>query len=72
MIRPSVTEEYERLAGKMFMSRSQLMGNALELGLSDMHALEALGVVRALGGVRKAQEHLREWRERQDAILQRA
>ena len=39
MIRPSVATEYEKLAGKMFMTRSQLMANALEMALDDIHML---------------------------------
>ena len=68
MIRPSVSEAYETLAGKMFMTRSQIMANALEIALDDFQLLEALGVVRAVGGIRKAQKFMDEWRNRQEAI----
>jgi len=68
MIRPSVAEEYEKLAGKLIMTRSQLMANALEIALDDIHMLEALGVVRVVGGMRKAQKFMDEWRNRQEEI----
>jgi hypothetical protein len=71
MIRPSVSEEYEKLAGKMFMTRSQLMTNALEIALDDIHMLEALGIVRAVGGIRKAQVFMEEWRKSQEEIVLR-
>jgi copper homeostasis protein CutC len=70
MIRPSVSEEYEKLAGKMFMTRSQLMANALEMALDDIHMLEALGVVRVVGGMVKAQKLVDEWRNRQEEMSQ--
>jgi hypothetical protein len=70
MIRPSVSEEYEKLAGKMFMTRSQLMANALEIALDDIHMLEALGIVRVCGGIRKAQVFMEEWRNKQKEISQ--
>jgi hypothetical protein len=70
MIRPSVSEEYEKLAGKLFITRSQLMANALDIALDDFHMLEALGVVRAVGGIRKAKKFMEEWQSRREEISQ--
>jgi len=70
IIRPSVAEEYEKRAGRMFMTRSQLMANALEIALDDIHMLEVLGVVRAVGGIRKAQIFMKQWRKSQEEISQ--
>ena len=68
MIRPSVSEEYEKLAGKMFMTRSQLMANALEIALDDIHMLEALVVVRVIGSAKKVQVFMEEWLKSQEEI----
>ena len=68
MIRPSVAAEYEKLAGKMFMTRSLLMANALEIALDDIHMLEALGVVRVIGSAKKVQVFMDEWRKSQEEI----
>jgi hypothetical protein len=64
MLRPSLANEYERLADKLHITKGQLMSNALEIALDDIHMLEALGVVRAVGGVRKLQEEMKGWRDR--------
>lgn len=68
MIRPSVSAEYEKLAGKLFITRSQLMENALTIALDDFHMLEALGVVRVVGSARKVQMLMDEWRNRREEI----
>jgi hypothetical protein len=70
-IRPSVVEEYSKLAGKMFMTTNQLMSNALVIALDDLHMLEVLGVVRAVGGIRQAKVLIEEWRQRREEIVLR-
>ena len=70
MIRPSIAEAYEKLAARMFMTKSQLMANALEIALDDLHMLEVLGVVRAVGSAKKVQMFMDEWRNRREEISQ--
>jgi hypothetical protein len=62
----NVAAEYERLAGRLRMSKSRLMSNALEAGLEDVQLLEKLGVVGAVGGVVKLKEEMEGWRDRKE------
>ena len=62
----NVAAEYERLAGRLRMSKSRLMSNALEAGLEDVQLLEKLGVVGAVGGVVKLKERMEGWRDRKE------
>jgi hypothetical protein len=64
-------EEYNKLAGKMFMTTNQLMFNVLVIALDDLHMLEVLGVVRAVGGIHKAKMMIEEWRKSQEEIVLR-
>jgi metal-responsive CopG/Arc/MetJ family transcriptional regulator len=46
MLKPSVVEEIDKLAGKLELSRSQLMSNLIESGLEDAKLLEKIGVLK--------------------------
>ena len=43
MLKPSTVEEIDRLASKLELTRSQLMGNLIESGLDDAKLLDRLG-----------------------------
>jgi metal-responsive CopG/Arc/MetJ family transcriptional regulator len=50
MLKPATVQEIDRLAKKLEISRSQLMGNLIQMGLDDAKVLEktgALWVVKA-------------------------
>jgi hypothetical protein len=43
----------------------------LVIALDDLHMLEVLGVVRAVGGIHKAKMMIEEWRKSQEEIVLR-
>ena len=45
MLKPSVVDEIDKYAEKYELTRSQLMGNLMELGLDELKALDKIGVV---------------------------
>lgn len=52
-------EELDKFAGKMGLSRNQLMNNLLRIGLEDLTVLDRLGIVRVGVGIRTMFEKLR-------------
>jgi len=46
MLRPSVVEEIDKIAGKLGLSRSQFMSNLLEMGLDDARLLQKAGLLK--------------------------
>jgi hypothetical protein len=44
MLRPSVVDEIDRLAGKADLTRSQLMSNFIELALDQAKIMEKTGI----------------------------
>lgn len=59
----------DRLAGKIGISRSQLIRNLLEIALDDAEVLESLGVFTLASWIRAMKESMR---ERRDEVLQTA
>ena len=46
MLKPSVVQELDRMAEKAGLTRSQFMGNLIELGLDQVRIMETTGVFK--------------------------
>ena len=59
MLKPSVVKEIDKLAEKADLSRSQLMGNLIEMGLDDAKILDKMGLLKAVGAGQKVIQKLK-------------
>jgi hypothetical protein len=48
MLRPSVVKEIDRIAERVGLTRSQLMGNYIEFGMEESKGMERIGIIKAL------------------------
>lgn len=53
MLKPSVVKEIDRIAEKIGMTRSQLMGNYIEFGMEETQGMERVGIIKAVSVFRK-------------------
>ena len=56
MLKPSIVEEIDRIAERIGLTRSQLLGNMLEIGLEEARAMEKLGILNTVVIMRKIKE----------------
>ena len=60
MLKPSAVQEIDRLAKKLELSRSNLMGNLIEMGLEDAKVLDRSGALWLVKAGRKALQFFNE------------
>ena len=60
MLKPSVVSEIDKLAKKLDMTRSQLMGNLVESGLDDAKMIDNLGLFKIVTAGGKAARKLKQ------------
>ena len=60
MLKPSVVNEIDKLAEKLDLTRSQLMGNLVESGLDDAKLFDNLGLFKIIMGGGKAARKLKQ------------
>ena len=53
MLKPSVVKEIDRIAERIGLTRSQLMGNYIEFGMEEAQGMERLGIIGAVSAYRK-------------------
>lgn len=53
MLRPSVVKEIDRIAEKIGLTRSQLMGNYIDFGMEETQGMERVGIIKAVSVYRK-------------------
>ena len=53
MLKPSVVKEIDRIAERIGLTRSQLMGNYIEFGMEETQGLERIGIVKAVSAYRR-------------------
>lgn len=53
MLKPSVVKEIDRIAERVNLTRSQLMGNFIDFALDETKGMERVGIVKAYSVVRK-------------------
>lgn len=58
MLKPSVVKEIDRIADRLGLTRSQLMGNYIEYGMEETQGMERVGIIKAVSAYRKMKEKL--------------
>ena len=53
MLKPSVVKEIDRIAERIGLTRSQLMGNYIEFGMEESQGMERVGIIKAVSAFRK-------------------
>lgn len=53
MLKPSVVKEIDRIAERIGLTRSQLMGNYIEFGMEETQGLERVGIIKAVSVYQK-------------------
>lgn len=53
MLRPSVVKEIDRIAERVGLTRSQLMGNYIEFGMEETKGMERVGIIKAVSVYRR-------------------
>lgn len=53
MLKPSVVAEIDRIAERVNLTRSQLMGNFIDFGLDETKGMERIGLIKAVSVYRK-------------------
>jgi len=48
MLKPSVVKEIDRIADRIGLTRSQLMGNYIEFGMEETKGMERVGIIKAV------------------------
>ena len=52
MLKPSVVKEIDRIAERIGLTRSQLMGNYIEFGMEETQGMERVGILKAVSIVK--------------------
>jgi metal-responsive CopG/Arc/MetJ family transcriptional regulator len=53
MLKPSLVKEIDRIAERIGMTRSQLMGNYIEFGMEESQGMERVGIIKAVSVFRR-------------------
>lgn len=53
MLKPSIVKEIDRIAERINLTRSQLMGNYIEFGIEETKGMERVGIIKAVSLYRK-------------------
>ena len=53
MLKPSVVKEIDRIAERIGLTRSQLMGNYIEFGMEESQGMERVGIIKAVSAFRR-------------------
>jgi predicted DNA-binding protein len=53
MLKPSVVKEIDRIAERIGLTRSQLMGNFIEFGMEETQGMERFGIIKAVSAYRR-------------------
>jgi hypothetical protein len=53
MLKPKVVKEIDRIAERVGLTRSQLMGNYIEFGMKESQGMERWGIIKAVSVARK-------------------
>ena len=53
MLKPSVVKEIDRIAERLGLTRSQLMGNYIEFGMEETKGMERVGIIKAVSAFKK-------------------
>jgi hypothetical protein len=59
MLEPSVVKEIDKLAGKIEISRSQMMANLIDMALDDAKILDESGALWVMNSGKKALKYLK-------------
>jgi hypothetical protein len=68
MLKPSVVKEIDRIAERIGLTRSQLMGNYIEFGMEETQGMERFGIIKAVSAYRKMKGKLSSDNESLDEI----